>query len=167
MSVVYEGPSELAKRIDKSLGIILLFSAIVILAVSMVSKAFGEDGILETEPTNQTEPQSSRVFYMGQEVMVEEDTLAYESSKECGSEGEWKLDATKIYLINGYSYVYEDGKFREHDYKKPSEVTKIGGEEEIEEPQEGEKTLMLHLCLIDGEKETDEGWVWSKNVIPK
>lgn len=65
MSVVYEGPSELSKRIDKFLGIMLLFSAIVIFAVSMVSKTFGEDGILETEPTNQTEPQSSRVFYMG------------------------------------------------------------------------------------------------------
>lgn len=168
MSLIYQGPSPIAKKIDKVFGVVLLVAAILILCSIPFKKnvAQEENGATETAQAG-SGVQENRVFHMGQEVMVFPDTVAYESSKEAGFGAEWKLNETKVYRINGYSYISESGEIGKHDYKKHEELTKSGGKIEIEEPQEEGKTLMLHLYIIEGEMVMDKGWVRSKNVIQK
>lgn len=164
MSTIYEGPSPLNKRIDSCLGIVLLIAAIVIMAVSLLQKE-GQEKSSATDPMSQNENANNRILCIGQEVSVLPGTVSYESSKGLGSGNEWNLDATKRYRINGYSYIGKDGSIQEHDYYKPQEA--LGSKIAIKEPQKDEGvTLMLHLCLIEGEKARDKGWVDFKNISP-
>ena len=158
--VTYEGPSPLMKKLDKLMSILFVISILGMTIYLCVQGFFSEEITTVTEPAATIEREKH--WEIGQRVQVKAGTIVYQSSEEGGKDGECQLDSTKTYVINGWSIIGENGNIINSDYKNPMDLFQ---NEKIQEPTAEGETLMLHLCLIEGENKGDKGWGHPEDII--